>query len=575
MTDINLEPTLPDGPKRVLVVDDSFIMRRLVTEIIESDPDFKVVDTAENGKVALQKVRLVKPDLIILDIEMPEMSGFEALRRLGLRSNSKVVILSFRAAEGSAEAIEARRLGAADVLQKPSGSVSLDLNVRLGSELITRLRRVMNLTPRVAPSGGEVTEGEQVRAADTENTNTIRDLIRSKEVLLANLAEGVLMFDNHLRVTAVNAAAQRILRRPNLSPGDELVDLFADYNLDIGDKVRAALASNESILQIESEFADDSGDWVPLRLSIVVAPPESGTGPGILMLFEDISRERSMRQMLEQTASRDIASNLLLSGSADLGGSLVRSTILFSDIRSFTSMAERLSAAVIVDLLNEYFSFMEDVITSEGGAVDKYIGDAIMALFGVPQASGNDPKRACRAALRMMSALELFNGGRDEQARIRIGIGIATGDVIAGYIGSPSRLNYTVIGDPVNMASRMESLTKVYGAPVLVCEQTRAALGDEFVVRDLDRIRVRGQQTPNTLFEVLATDPSAVPSAWLQNYQAGRTAYEAGNYSEALEHFTSARRSRIDDKAAALMVERCRRLMKSLPDGWDGVWQMD
>ncbi|NBV86423.1 MAG: response regulator, partial [Verrucomicrobia bacterium] len=132
-------------PKTVLVVDDSNIMRRLVREIVESDPDFKVVDTAENGKVALQKVRRLKPDVILLDIEMPELSGLETLRRLGLRSPSKVVILSSLGGEGTPERAEALRLGAAEVLDKPSGSVSMDIKSSRGSQVVQALRRVTGL----------------------------------------------------------------------------------------------------------------------------------------------------------------------------------------------------------------------------------------------------------------------------------------------------------------------------------------------------------------------------------------------------------------------------------------------
>ncbi|NBV35480.1 MAG: response regulator, partial [Proteobacteria bacterium] len=132
-------------PKTVLVVDDSNIMRRLVSEIVGMDPDFQVIDTAENGKIALQKVRKLKPDVILLDIEMPELSGLETLRRLGLRSPSKVVILSSLGGEGTPERAEALRLGAAEVLDKPSGSVSMDIKASRGSAVMRALRRVTGL----------------------------------------------------------------------------------------------------------------------------------------------------------------------------------------------------------------------------------------------------------------------------------------------------------------------------------------------------------------------------------------------------------------------------------------------
>jgi adenylate cyclase len=282
-----------------------------------------------------------------------------------------------------------------------------------------------------------------------------------------------------------------------------------------------------------------------------------------------------MMQMLQQTSSRSIATKFLQSGKGDLGGGIAHSTVMFCDIRGFTNISEKLGAPNVVSLLNEYFSFMEDVIASEGGAVDKYIGDAIMAIFGVPESTGDDARRACRAAQRMLAALDIFNAGRAEQERLAIGIGLATGEVIAGNIGSPSRLNYTVIGDTVNMASRLEALTKVYGTDILICEKTRAGLGDDFPLREIDRVKVRGQKMPITLFEVVTRDPATMPAEWLSAYQAGRTAYEAGKFTEALDQFTIARRSRIDDRASALLVERCRLLATALPPKWDGVWQME
>ena len=561
-------PAGAPAPKRVLVVDDSFIMRRLISEIVESDPDLKVVDTAENGKVALQKARDVKPDLILMDIEMPEMSGIETLRRLRVRSSAKVVILSFRATEGSLDAAEARRFGAADVIEKPSGSLSLDLNQRMGGELVARLRRVLNLPPR-APAG-DAEAGAAPAEAFVAAPQQPAALERSHTALLAAMAEGAIEFDPALRVVAVNEAARAILRQPDLAPGRRLYDIFSDYNIETGDLVRSLLATGEEAKGIEAEFAAEDGQWIPLRLAMTPVPAENGGEAGGMLVFEDTSRERTLRQMLERTASRDIASQLLAAGKADLGGSVVRASVLFGDIRGFTALSERLGPQGAVALLNEYFSFMEDVVTGKGGIVDKYIGDAIMALFGIPESAGDDAGNALAAAQTMHTALELFNQRRPPDSRVKIGIGIATGEVIAGNIGSPSRLNYTVIGDAVNMAARIESLTKLYGAGILICEATRGDLGDRLPLRELDRIRVRGQQAPTTLYEVLSGD---APAGWLEAFEAGRAAYTAGAFPVALDHFTAALGHRGDDSAAALLAERCRRLMATPPAGWDGVWQ--
>ena len=133
-------------PKNILIVEDSFIMRTLIQDIVQSDPEFTVVGMAENGKVGLQKVRELKPDLVLLDIEMPEMTGLEMLKRMALVSKAKVIIVSSLGQAGSPQAVEARRLGAADIIAKPSGAMSLDLADKRGHELVQAMRRALNMT---------------------------------------------------------------------------------------------------------------------------------------------------------------------------------------------------------------------------------------------------------------------------------------------------------------------------------------------------------------------------------------------------------------------------------------------
>lgn len=195
----------------------------------------------------------------------------------------------------------------------------------------------------------------------------------------------------------------------------------------------------------------------------------------------------------------------LLAGKVQLGGVMLPVTVLFSDIRSFTTISERMNAQELVSLLNEYFTEMVGIIIEEDGVVDKYIGDAIMAVFGAPVPKFDDAVRAVRAAVRMRVGLARLNDRLATRGLppLQTGIGIHTGDVVAGNIGSEARMEYTVIGDAVNLASRLESSTKELGAPVLISEDTYLLVRDRFETRPIREITVKGRLQPVMTYEVI------------------------------------------------------------------------
>lgn len=561
-----------ESKKRILVVDDSFIMRKLVSDLVSSDPDMEVVDTAEDGRIALQKVRECKPDLVLLDIEMPEMSGLETLRRLGLRSKTKVVILSSLGQEGTPETAEALRLGAAAVLGKPSGAISLDLEACKGSEILRTIRNVLGMPLLEGVVYAESSAASGAEAAPASGAAAAPDS-KVQEVLLGALASGVLIFDPAGRLMVANPAAARLLGNPGLGAGGLTLDqVFDDYNEGLGHDIREVLATGQALEPMLTDYGLPDGSWLPIRLAAMPLP-QAGGGNGVMVLLDDMSREQEVKKILARTLSDDVAAKLLSGGKLSLGGVMEKASILFSDIRSFTNLSEELGAAGVVDMLNEYFSFMEDILKGNGGVIDKYIGDAIMALFGVPAKLGKDADRAVKAALDMLAALEVLN--KDRLARghkaIAIGVGVSTGEVIAGNIGSPSRMNYTVIGDTVNLASRIESLTKQYGAELLICGETMACLSEPVQARKVDLVQVKGQTAAVVLYQVFRPAPALDP-VWLQTYSDGFEAYARGEWNAALGHLDKVKALRPDDKAASLVMERCRVLQANPPDSWDGVW---
>lgn len=214
-----------------------------------------------------------------------------------------------------------------------------------------------------------------------------------------------------------------------------------------------------------------------------------------------LEEREKIRDVMDKVVSPEIAHELLQRG-VSLGGEVREVSVLFADIRGFTSLSEGLPPAALIRLLNAYFGRMSRVIEGEKGVIDKYIGDEVMALFGTPLLLEDHAVHAVAAGVGMLKELSRFNAEEGQRLPLRIGIGIATGPVIAGNVGSPERLNYTVLGDTVNVASRLQGLTKEYGVPLLLSGSTYAQVSAVFPCRLLGKVAVRGRQQETALYTV-------------------------------------------------------------------------
>jgi len=224
-----------------------------------------------------------------------------------------------------------------------------------------------------------------------------------------------------------------------------------------------------------------------------------------------------------------------------LGGEKRDLTVLFSDIRGFTSMSEAMAPEELVKLMNEYFTAMTDKVFEHRGSLDKYIGDAIMAVYGAPVTEAKHAALACRTALEMLTVLDELKTKWQPLGlpEIDIGVGINTGPMIVGNMGSASRFNYTVVGDAVNLASRIESLNKTYGTNILASEYTYEAVKDEFPwVREVDSVRVRGRTQPVRLYELMREERYQ-SLHWLEEYRAAYQEMREGERTRAYELFTA------------------------------------
>jgi class 3 adenylate cyclase len=180
---------------------------------------------------------------------------------------------------------------------------------------------------------------------------------------------------------------------------------------------------------------------------------------------------------------------------------------MFSDIRGFTTISEAQSPAETIELLNTYYALVFEAITGQGGIVNQMQGDGLMAIFGAPVSQSNHPQRAVKAALEMVELIELFNQQQESLNKplIKIGIGIATGEMVAGFTGTVHRAIYTCLGDTVNLAARLEEHTKVVGQPILINESTRQALDDDIQVEDQGIVAIRGKTEQVRVYSVPAT----------------------------------------------------------------------
>jgi adenylate cyclase len=262
---------------------------------------------------------------------------------------------------------------------------------------------------------------------------------------------------------------------------------------------------------------------------------------------------------------------------AQPGGEQQVLTVFFSDLAGFTALSERLGPG-IVPVLTEYLSAASRVIVEQGGTIDKFIGDAVMAFWGAPVPHEHPAEAACRAALACQQVMTRLRtpGEAGEATALRLRIGINTGPMLVGNIGSEERLNYTVIGDSVNLASRLEAINKLYGTDIILGEATRRAAGSSIVVRELDTVAVYGRIGSTAIFELLAmagAGDSGVALGWVAIYEAGLAAYRQRRWDDAIAAFEKCRVSRPGgDRASELMIEHCRALKATPPSaGWAAV----
>ena len=408
-----------------------------------------------------------------------------------------------------------------------------------------------------------------------EEISTIKNYL---DILFENLDNGILTIDKSGQVKTVNKRLCEILGlESDQLLGQNYRELATQY-YDFLEYSEHTFQSGEKFEKYNIESTNTSKKKLVLNFNALPMKNQEGDSIGVINVIHDITSEERVKENLNRYLPQHVINEIINNDDLSLfNGEYKKCSILFSDLRNFTSITEKLEAIEVVNFLNRYFDVMVDYIFEHNGVLDKLIGDAIMATFGIPYNGEHDAVNAINSGLRMIENLHRVGDIAHLQYGLGMGIGIATGNVISGNIGSTKRFEYTVIGDAVNLSSRLEGLTKFYGVNMLICEDTYRDVADTFYCREVDCIIAKGKQEPVTIYTVLGCRDDELCSTnkqLLDFYAEGLQLYREQDFALAERAFKKALVLDESDKPAQLFVDRCAQFKETPPgDDWNGTWQ--
>ncbi len=462
--------------------------------------------------------------------------------------------------------------------------------------IVNKTGKTIGVTQVLNKKGGPFTAEDEKRlkvftaqlAISLENAKLFDDIQNMKnynEGVLQSMSNGVVTLNEDGRIVTCNKSGLRILRMAaNEVLGRTAGEFFKDDNAWIVERIAEVGNTHQpditmdAVLTAAEERLSVNLTVLPLMTEAEKDKPAKRLGS--LLMIDDVSSEKRMKSTMSRYMDPGIAEKLLAGGEEVLGGKSVVGTVLFSDIRGFTPITEDLGAHGTVSLLNEYFTIMVECIQKQGGMLDKFIGDAIMAVFGLPLPHDDDEDRAVRASIDMINELRRWNVERMDAGKrpVDIGIGLNTDSIVSGNIGSPKRMDYTVIGDGVNLASRLESACKEYGTRILISENTFRKLRGTYRAREVDRVIVKGKTEPASVYEILDyhTDET-FPNLreCLECFREGVASYRRQQWDRAESAFLEALNHCPGDPLTKIYMQRIAQMRAHPPgDAWNGVWVM-
>ena len=489
------------------------------------------------------------------------------------------------------------------------GVFTVDFNLNALSRFVSELSfgrrgRVVVLTPdgtviahptlRVVEVTGQQSEGKLVRAPD------VPDPMLQSFAAAARTDEGArtLLAGDGAEEFTFNHGNERYLaaiRRVDIDNGlTWIVGAFApeDDFLDVLERnhvIAIAIAATALCIGMVLTFVLARRISVPLTrlasemeeagaFNLTARPPQPTIFKEVALMDEALLRMKGSLRSFAYYVPTDLVRTMLASGQeATLSGHRRELTVYFSDIAGFTAKAETMTPDELVSAMSRYLEEMTRIIAAHGGTVDKFIGDAIMAFWGAPAPVADHAARACETAIHCQRALARIraSAGTAWEASQHARIGIATGDVVVGNMGSPERFNYTVMGDTVNLASRLEGLNKLYGTSILVTEPTYDAARVRVIGRPVDLVQVQGRSRGVKVYELLglAGEDEDGVAEMASTAAEAFDAYVAGEFGRAAACFETMLERRPHDRVAALLAERCREFMATPPPAdWAGVY---
>ena len=401
------------------------------------------------------------------------------------------------------------------------------------------------------------------------------------EKILTHMADGVISLDLNGQVVTFNPAAGKLLDvPPELPVGQPYAATFlAEDRFDqLNDLVLKAILEAEIV---HSETVRIEAGGRERHLNVSTSFLREGSSPvGVIVVLSDITEEhrrRKLKRLFGEYLDPRIIERLSAAGDALDQGVRQTATIAFLDLEGFTSLGERLGPVPLVRFLNVFLAIMSEPIRARGGITDKYIGDAILSVWSPTFIDGGQSAReACLAAIaqcqRMREVTDLARAECElpEELGCRIRVGIATGEIVAGSIGPAGARNYTVIGDPVNLAARLEAANKRVGTRILVDRATRTAAGEGLLFRELGRMRLAGRAEPDAVFELLGTaeDDTGNMAQLAELYASGLAAARAGDEVRARQAFAGILAIAPDDGPSLAMLKRLSEGVGSDPAGF-------